>query len=175
MNKLVKFSEIECNDLLNNSGSSRDVEIEEKMEVKLSSSRVISEKVIFSGTLTSGFEFLKIDGSLKYTLEMECSRCLKLVKKDCISSLGAIFTIDNEDEALSISDSLTINLEALVADKITDSMKIQYICSKDCMGLCSLCGDNKNLNDCGHSLNELKKNSKDNPFSLLNELDLKVE
>ncbi len=81
MIKLMKFSEIECNDLLNNSGSSRDIEVEEKMVVKLASSRVVSEKVTFKGTLTSGFEFLQIDGSHKYTLEMECSRCLKLVKK----------------------------------------------------------------------------------------------
>ena len=175
MIKLMKFSEIECRYLLSNSGSSRDIEIEEKMAVKLASSKVVSEKVIFNGTLMSGFEFLKIDGSLKYTLEMECSRCLKLVKKDFISSLDAVFTRDNEDETLSIPESLTINLEGLVADNITDSMKMQYICSKDCSGLCSLCGDNKNLNDCGHTLNEIKKNSKDNPFSLLNELDLKVE
>ena len=175
MIKLMKFSEIECNDLLNNSGSSRDIEIEEKMVVKLASSRVVSEKVTFKGTLTSGFEFLQIDGFLKYTLEMECSRCLKLVKKDCISDLDAIFTRDNEDETLSISESLTINLEGLVADNITDSMRMQYICSKDCSGLCYLCGNNKNLNDCGHTLKENKKNSKDNPFSLLNELDLKVE
>lgn len=175
MIQLSKYSDIDCSDLFNRSGAIKTIEIKEKIAVKLASTKVVSEEVIFEGSLTSGFEFIKVDGSLKFTIEMECARCLELVNKDCISALGAVFTKDNDDETLSISESLTINLEGLVADNVTDSMNMKYICSIDCLGLCYICGDNRNHSNCGHTVNENKKNSKDNPFSSLNELNLKVE
>ena len=175
MIQLSKYSEIDCSNLFNRAGAIKTIEIKEKIAVKLASTKVVSEEVMFKGSLTSGFESIEIDGSLKFTIEMECARCLELVNKECISELGAVFTKDNEDETLLIPESLIINLEGLVADNVTDSMNMKYICSIDCLGLCSICGENRNHSNCSHTVNENKKNSKDNPFSLLNELNLKDE
>jgi len=175
MNGLSKFLNIDCNDLLNNSGSFRPLEIREKMAIKYSSSKVSNEDIFLKGLISSGYDFIEIDGILYFNLEMECSRCLKLKNNDYSSNLRAVFTKENDDEALIISDFNSINLEGLVADIITDSMNMKYLCSIDCLGLCLICGMDRNMNNCKHSYEQNRKNLKDNPFSLLNELDLKVE
>ena len=175
MNRLSKFLGIDCNDLLNNSGSFRPIEIREKMNIIYSSSKVSNDDILLKGQISSGYDFIEIDGILFFNLEMECSRCLKLIKNDYSSNLRAVFTRKNDDESLTISGENSINLESLVADVITDSMNIKYLCSIYCLGLCLKCGMDRNMNNCSHIYEENKKNLKDNPFSLLNELDLKVE
>ena len=175
MNSISKFLDIDCNDLLNNSGSFRPIEIREKMNINYSSSKVSNEDILLKGQISSGYDFIEIDGVLFFNLEMECSRCLKLKNNDYSTNLRAVFTRENDDESLTISGENSINLEGLVADMITDSMNIKYLCSIDCLGLCLTCGMDRNMNNCSHSYDENQKNLKDNPFSLLNELDLKVE
>lgn len=175
MNSLSKFLDIDCNDLLNNSGSFRPIEIREKMNINYSSSKVSNEDILLKGQISSGYDFIEIDGVLFFNLEMECSRCLKLKNNDYSTNLRAVFTRENDDESLTITGENSINLEGLVADMITDSMNIKYLCSIDCLGLCLTCGMDRNMNNCRHSYDENQKNLKDNPFSLLNELDLKVE
>jgi len=170
-----KFINIDCSDLLNSSGSTRPLEIKEKMLIKYSSSMVSKKDVFLKGHISSGYEFVEINGILYFNLEMECSRCLKSKNNDYSSNLRAIFTKKNDDEALNISEFNKINLEGIVADTITDSMNMKYLCSLDCIGLCLLCGMDRNINNCKHKSERNKKNLKDNPFSSLNELDLKVE
>jgi uncharacterized protein len=151
------------------------LEIREKMSIKYSSSIVSKKDIFLKGRISSGYEFVEINGILYFNLEMECSRCLKFKKNDYSSNLSAIFTKENDDEALNISKFNIINIEGIVADRIIDSMNMKYLCSLDCLGLCLICGMDRNINNCKHKNEGNKKNLKDNPFSSLNELDLKVE
>ena len=147
----------------------------ESNEVNKDGGEVSKKDILLKGHISSGYEFVEIDGVLYFNLEMECSRCLKFKNNDYSSNLSAIFTKKNEDEALNISEFNTINIEGIVADTITDSMNMKYLCSLDCLGLCLICGMDRNISNCEHNNEENKKNLKDNPFSSLNELDLKVE
>ena len=91
MNKQSKFINIDCSDLLNNTGSVRPLEIKEKMSIKYSSSKVSKKDILLKGHISSGYEFVEIVGVLYFNLEMECSRCLKF-KKRSLKTLSIFLT-----------------------------------------------------------------------------------
>tara|TARA_B100001123_G_scaffold444424_1_gene593250 strand:+ start:34 stop:552 length:519 start_codon:yes stop_codon:yes gene_type:complete len=172
---LVKFPSIDCNSILNTSGTTIDINIRHNFPVKLSTSYVVGGDVKINGTLISSYDSINFSGTIFFRLNMECSRCLDNNLNDLSIPLDCLFTENNEDDSLSILRDKVINLEGIIVDAIIGSIEMKYLCFDKCKGLCVICGNNLNISDCGHEYKENKKNIKENPFSLLNELDLKVE
>ena len=172
---MVKFPSIDCNGILNTSGTTIDLNIEHNFPVKLSTSYVVGGDVQINGSLISYYDSINFSGTIVFKLNMECARCLDNNLNDLSISLDCLFTEDNEDDSLRILKDKVINLEGIIVDAITGSIEMKYLCSEECKGLCVICGNNLNISNCGHEYKENKKNIKENPFSLLNELDLKVE
>ena len=172
MHQQTSFSNVDCNDLMKNSGASKPIEIKDIIPIKFGSSVVSKDYITLEAELESNINYLELKGVLNYSLEMECSRCLEINSKNLDANINAFFTIDSEDEALRITEKMTINLEGLIADTITDSLDMKYLCFNDCLGICPDCGANKNVNKCSHNIDKNINNLKENPFSSLNELNL---
>ena len=172
MQQQTSFSNVDCNDLMKNSGASKPIEIKDIIPIKFGSSVVSKDYITLEAELESNINYLELKGVLNYSLEMECSRCLEINIKNLDANINAFFTIDSEDEALRIRENMTINLEGLIADTITDSLDMKYLCFNECLGICPDCGANKNVNKCGHNIDKNINNLKENPFSSLNELNL---
>ena len=172
MEEQKSFSSLDCTDLMKNTGATKPVEIKDIIPIKFGSSVVSKDYIALEGELESNINYLKLKGVLNYSLEMECSRCLDINNKNLHSNIDAIFTLDAEDEALRITENMTINLEGVIAATITDSLDMKYLCFNDCLGLCPECGANKNTKKCSHNIDKNINNLKENPFSSLNELNL---
>jgi len=91
------------------------------------------------GLITRDGDYLHIKLEVKFSLNNECSRCLKITKS-----------------------------YPILSEKVIDSISLVTLCSSECLGLCSICGKDQNLNKCSHE----EKNLKESPFSSLSELDL---
>lgn len=88
---------------------------------------------------------LNIDLDIAYTLELICCRCLKVFTKEQKLKFKEEYTIGQiqqtfEDE---IIDSAVIAKEMIILNA-----PIKNLCKEDCLGLCAVCGKDKNENKC---------------------------
>ena len=120
-----------------------------------------------SATLTSGKVRLdRIDGGIlargdvECTVEMECGRCLEPYPAELRIHFEEEFapSIDvgtgaplpePEDELIFRIDSgHVLDLAEAIRQNVIVALPIQPICEPSCLGLCAICGGNRNLNPC---------------------------
>jgi len=103
---------------------------------------------------------VELAGNLATTLETVCARCLKPVAIPLSAdfderlatsiSWGAKeeYELGSEDLNLSIFDGTGIDLDQLVREQILLAKPAQVLCSEDCLGLCPVCGADRNTSAC---------------------------
>ena len=96
---------------------------------------------------------LRTFGEFSATIEAECVRCLEIFLQGINTSFEELFTFNrkeiSEDEQLIPEDGF-IDFEALLRDYLLLALPISPICRADCLGLCSICGENLNQRTCSH-------------------------
>ena len=89
-----------------------------------------------------------LEGTVKAFFQVECSRCLAPVAAETAFTVSERFSETPEDEELlCTAESLDLS-EALLAG-ILQNIPLKALCGENCKGLCPVCGNNKNLSDCG--------------------------
>ncbi len=113
-----------------------------------------------------------IGGMLNIPFEQTCDRCLVRFHKLKNVEFKFWFTDENEllqddsDDVLYFSrDDDEIDLKILLRELILLEEQMKNICSKDCKGLCSNCGNNLNEGYCKCSIG-----IDDNPWEVLKNL-----
>lgn len=92
-------------------------------------------------------------GRIKTTVELPCSRCLEKVKYpvdtefDC-TLLEEYLSDNEEDEDIIVFNDDEVDIWPCVEEAILMAFPITILCSKDCKGLCPVCGINKNMGNC---------------------------
>lgn len=101
---------------------------------------------------------LLVRGDLAFTTCVACARCVTDVVTDHEVDVSEMFTdpvsVDDDEEVeegyeLDVAAS-SIDIEALVRDAILAVLWGRTLCAPDCEGLCSRCGADRNVTDCGH-------------------------
>ncbi|PWH13149.1 MAG: hypothetical protein DDG60_10690 [Anaerolineae bacterium] len=107
---------------------------------------------------------LLVEGTFEGDIQLECVRCLSEYTQHLrweFTELYA-FTRDNiTDSGLLVPEDAHIDLQPLVRDFGLLEIPIKPLCKSDCKGLCPECGQNLNLQNCGHAPEN------DSPFSTL--------
>ena len=67
---------------------------------------------------------------------------------DGMSDLAASFELDEIDA--EPFDGKTIDLDPVVREQVLLALPVTVVCSEDCKGLCAVCGQDLNEQDCGH-------------------------
>lgn len=94
-------------------------------------------------------------------VELECDRCLEpfnatvdakfeeeyLPVIDVVS--GRPVESERTDGTFLISAQHTVDMTEAVRQYLLLALPMRKVCREDCLGLCSSCGSNKNLRDCG--------------------------
>ena len=118
--------------------------------------------------ITRDGDYLHIKLEVKFSLNNECSRCLKITKsEESIEVIEKLYLKNQNEYDLDFNNDL-IDIYPILSEKVIDSISLVTLCSSECLGLCSICGKDQNLNKCSHE----EKNLKESPFSSLSELDL---
>ena len=94
-------------------------------------------------------------------IELTCSRCLEPVRQRLQVTIEEEFTptvdvqtggrakVEEEDRALWIDDHHTLDLTEVISQGLLLNTPIHVLCRADCMGLCPVCGQNRNEEPCG--------------------------
>jgi uncharacterized protein len=108
----------------------------------------------------AGFE-IRIRGHIQTGLEASCDRCLGPVEipveRDFDLAYRPLSTIAREEEIEISQDELDVGFYSgngiMLADVVTEqvilSVPMKLVCRPDCLGLCPVCGANRNLVTCG--------------------------
>lgn len=103
-----------------------------------------------------------VDGSAKFTADLECSRCVEPYPFASSSNFHLRFRprpelLQQENEELEIApDELdiefyndrSISLRDLALEQIQLSIPMKPLCDENCLGLCPQCGVNRNRESC---------------------------
>ncbi len=101
-----------------------------------------------------------LDGDLSGGLQVRCDRCLELYHRD-LRSVFKVFLalpmpemerieveLSDEDMEVGFIRGEEIELNDIVREQVYLSLPMKLLCSKNCLGLCPVCGGNLNKRDC---------------------------
>ena len=111
------------------------------------------------------YDHLRVEGNVKVTASLTCSRCLAEYETSIDSNLTIIFRRGTPDEAvleeeteLSEQDLISsvycgdeIDLTHELEEQIAMDVPFRPLCGEDCKGLCPECGADLNLSTCSCS------------------------
>jgi len=107
---------------------------------------------------------IAVKGRLFARLSIPCSRCLTLFEYPVDSTFDLIFLpeeLGEADEELSDEDmdrsyfgDRTLDLQAVVLEQLNLTFPAKPLCSKDCEGICPVCGRIRRESGCGCSVRE---------------------
>ena len=96
---------------------------------------------------------LFFEGEFSGSTQAECVRCLSECQIDLNTQFSELYAFSSRsasDSNLLVSEDGNIDLEWLVREYLLVEVPISPLCRPDCKGLCSVCGENLNLNTCEH-------------------------
>lgn len=100
-------------------------------------------------------EKAKVEGRVKLTFKTSCDRCLTEVPTMLDLNFERIVTSpdvmeeDEDADDLSFMDGYQLDVETFVYNEIIGNWPAKILCKEDCKGLCPVCGQNRNVRDCG--------------------------
>ena len=116
--------------------------------------------VVFSGKVTSQNGMVKLEGVAQTDYRTVCDCCGEnlerhltvtvqedIIEKDDSPSKEADTDTDAEDDRFSFSGHM-IELDMILVDAILLNLPMQYLCSEDCSGLCTVCGEKNQHCNC---------------------------
>lgn len=99
-----------------------------------------------------------VKGKIKTLLSFVCSRCLVPFEFPVDSHFDLVYLpeelevareeLSNDDLVTSFYYSRKIDLKEVVLEQINLTFPFKPLCSKDCQGICPVCGKNINSGDC---------------------------
>lgn len=103
---------------------------------------------------------IRIEGTLKVTVSSPCDRCLEptdtpIEKAFDLVYLPADETSRGEEEVeegatdVGYYEGAGLELNDILREVVLLALPMQVVCREECRGICSMCGQNRNLNDCG--------------------------
>ena len=149
---------VNLSDVLTSEGRQMNMEVPLEMTIFKSGmgSFEIAEKSLVSFTFTNiEPEKAKVEGNVKLTFRTNCDRCLTEVPTILDLTFERIVTSpevaaeDEDADDLSFMEGYQLDVETFVYNEIIGNWPAKVLCKKDCKGLCPVCGQNRNVRDCG--------------------------
>jgi uncharacterized protein len=144
---------IDVRDLLGHPGTSRRVTVEGALEGLGLELATLAGAVRGDLLLESVVEGILVSGTLTGAMHLRCARCLVDLDRPFRIELQEIVGVepDEDDDAYPLTPESFIEPEPMLRDAVGVELPFAPLCRPDCRGLCSVCGENLNLNTCpGH-------------------------
>lgn len=116
---------------------------------------VIEKEPVLLTLTNAGDQKARIEGKTRLVLNMSCDRCLEDVKvtfdldfsREVIAPAGEK-TEDDEDEQ-NFMEGYHLNVDLLIYSELLMNWPMKVLCQESCEGICTVCGKNLNLGECG--------------------------
>lgn len=152
-------------DIFDNPGKTVTEELELELDAILIHGEEVEIKNPSMVTMSAtGIESGKADVQCTFNcqVELNCDRCLKPVMRDIAVDVEVVVfspeISEKYENADAVSDSASgtefmdgykLDTDALVLSEILLEWPSKILCKDDCKGICSVCGKDLNLGDCG--------------------------
>ena len=103
---------------------------------------------------------IKVTGQVEATVSTKCARCLKPLELPLNVDIEE--TVGEEGVTL---EGTVLDVDNIVKNNILVELPIRYLCKDDCKGICSQCGADLNITECGCSHEQI-----DERFAVLKKL-----
>jgi uncharacterized protein len=151
----VTIEPIDVRDLVGQPGTSRTVSIRGELPGLGSELATLSKDQQIRGRLLleSVVEGLLVSGSVSGAMALRCARCLTDVERPFEVELHEPFATgpDEGDDTYPLVDEGWVEPEQMLRDVVGVELPFAPLCRPDCLGLCGVCGEDRNLGACpGH-------------------------
>ncbi len=104
---------------------------------------------------------IRVRGHLKTLMEVACDRCLEtasfpidedfdlLYRPSSYSPERPEMEIERRESEVGFYEGSGLELRDVLREQILLLLPMQRICRDDCKGICPVCGQNRNIADCG--------------------------
>ena len=120
---------------------------------------------VLEGELFGAEETVSIDADLSVAVLAHCARCLEDVEYPMEVEVKAEFSRTPDEDSYPIAGHL-IDAGQAAFHVLLTQLPMRFLCKEDCLGLCPVCGTNRNKSLCTC----LEGAVRPNPFSALNVL-----
>ncbi|MER3632256.1 MAG: hypothetical protein C4325_08885 [Blastocatellia bacterium] len=137
-------------------------EFEADLEVsELSESARPSGRFHLAAVIKGNESFVEISGSITGDVILQCSRCLNekelpiSIRVDLSYVQSELFALQDghqlTSEELSSDEIIDggIEIDDMVLEQVVLALPQQFVCSEECPGLCTFCGAELKMGDCG--------------------------
>ena len=149
---------IDVRDLLEKPGASRTVRVREPVPGLRTELADVPEDAPIAADLTleSVVEGIYVRGSLEGRFVLRCARCLKAFERDFDVEMTELVAREpGPDDDYALAPDLTLDPEPIVRDAVVLEMPFSPLCRPECLGLCEICGGDRNLGECpGHEVTD---------------------
>lgn len=143
---------IDLKDLTGTPGASIKVRVTEPvgdLRVTLGKVGEPLEIDLLAETLREG---IAVTGWIRGKMSLVCARCLTEFDREFEQPVDEVFYREPDDEEGYVLDGDTMNLEPLVRDTVVLAIPVSPLHHPECLGLCPVCGADRNKADCGHRI-----------------------
>ncbi len=96
---------------------------------------------------------LLVNGDINTQTSLECVRCLEPYRQSLHTTFDELYAFSSRtttDSGLIVPEDGYIDLQPLVRDYLLIEIPISPLCKPGCLGLCPVCGVNRNTDPCKH-------------------------
>ena len=139
---------IDVRDLLERPGSFRTVHVAEPVPGLRTELADVPEDAPIEGDLTleGVSEGIYVSGKVQGRFAMRCARCLKDFVQGFGVEMAELVPLEaSPEDDYALASDLTLDPEPIVRDAVVLEMPFSPLCRPDCLGLCEICGGDRNL------------------------------
>jgi uncharacterized protein len=143
---------IDVRDLLGQPGTSREVHMRGTLEdLGTELAGVPSDRPLEADLLLESIvEGILVSGRVRATMQLRCARCLKDFEAPLEVEVSELFVTspDPDGDQYPLDPEGSLELEQMVRDTVGIELPFSPLHSPDCLGLCPVCGGDRNLGEC---------------------------
>jgi uncharacterized protein len=148
----VTIAAIDVRELVGQPGASRQEHVRGTLDgIGTELARIREDDVIEGDLLLESLvEGVLVSGTLSSTMALRCARCLKPFDRDVPVEVQEMFVPAPDEDAddYRLESEGFIDPEQLVRDAVGVELPFSPLCRTDCLGLCPVCGGDRNLGEC---------------------------
>lgn len=125
-------------------------------ESRLGSFPIIEKSPVSLILRNEGGRKLHLTGSAVVRVQIPCDRCLKPVERTLMLEPDRELDMNSSEQERLLAldeqnflDGYNLDVEKLIYGEILMSWPMKVLCREECRGICSRCGADLNLGDCG--------------------------
>ncbi|MGI6697933.1 MAG: hypothetical protein GXY97_01700 [Clostridiales bacterium] len=111
--------------------------------------------VAVNGSIERDGDLLYVTGEVRTEVVLQCSRCLRTIRHPLRTGFSQQYSEAGPGEEVLPVKGDSIDLREPVMESILLELPVKVLCSEECKGLCPICGADRNVEECGCSINEI--------------------